>query len=203
GFRWATQEGPLLDGVLRHTKFRLLRADLAPELMYRPGGQIIPLARRVCYAAFLTATPRLLEPLLRVEVMAPPSALEVVYAVLSRRRGHATAERPKPGTPLTRVHALVPAIDMPGFETDLRAMTHGAAAVQMMFSHWQAVPGDPLDRDITIRPLEASTGPRLAKDFMLKTRRRKGLPETIGMAKFFDDAMMQQLVEHDIHLESS
>ena len=43
-----------------------------------------------------------------------------------------------------------------------------------VFHHWQIVPGDPLDRSIVIRPLEPQPAPHLAREFMLKTRRRKG-----------------------------
>jgi len=37
--------------------------------------------------------------------------------------------------------------------------------------------GDPLDRNIILHPLEPSPPSALAKDFMVKTRRRKGLSE--------------------------
>ena len=37
----------------------------------------------------------------------------------------------------------------------------------------QIVPGDPLDKGITIRPLEPQPATHLAREFMLKTRRRK------------------------------
>lgn len=47
--------------AIRNVKFRLLDATLASEPIYRGGGQIIPTARRVCYSAFLMATPRLQE----------------------------------------------------------------------------------------------------------------------------------------------
>ena len=42
-----------------------------------------------------------------------------------------------------------------------------------VFDHWQIVPGDPLDKSILLRPLEPSPAPHLARDFMVKTRRRK------------------------------
>lgn len=35
------------------------------------------------------------------------------------------------------------------------------------------VPGDPLDKSIVIRPLEAQPVNHLAREFMIKTRRRK------------------------------
>ena len=64
-----------------------------------------------------------------------------------------------------------------GFETDLRSYTQGQAFCQMVFDHWAVVPGDPLDRNIMLHPLEPSPPPALARDFMVKTRRRKGLSE--------------------------
>jgi len=38
---------------------------------------------------------------------------------------------------------------------------------------FQIVPGDPLDKSIVIRPLEPQPAPHLAREFMIKTRRRK------------------------------
>jgi U5 small nuclear ribonucleoprotein component len=64
-----------------------------------------------------------------------------------------------------------------GFETDLRCYTQGQAFCQQVFDHWAVVPGDPLDRDIILHPLEPSPPLALARDFMIKTRRRKGLSE--------------------------
>lgn len=37
----------------------------------------------------------------------------------------------------------------------------------------QIVPGDPLDKSIIIRPLEPQPATHLAREFMIKTRRRK------------------------------
>lgn len=37
----------------------------------------------------------------------------------------------------------------------------------------QIVPGDPLDKSIIIRPLEPQPPTHLAREFMIKTRRRK------------------------------
>lgn len=39
------------------------------------------------------------------------------------------------------------------------------------------VPGDPLDRNVVLHPLEPSPPLALARDFMVKSRRRKGLSE--------------------------
>lgn len=71
-----------------------------------------------------------------------------------------------------------------GFETDLRSYTLGQVFCQQIFDHWSVVPGDPLDKNVILHPLEPSPPLALARDFMVKTRRRKGLSEvsTISFA---------------------
>ncbi|KAG0167176.1 U5 small nuclear ribonucleoprotein component [Apophysomyces sp. BC1034] len=198
GFQWGTREGPLCDEPIRNVKFKILDAVLANEPIYRGGGQIIPTARRVCYSSFLTATPRLMEPVYYVEIQAPADCVSAVYAVLQRRRGHVTQDIPKPGSPLYTVKAYIPVIDSCGFETDLRTHTQGQAFCQQIFDHWQIVPGDPLDASIVLRPLEPSPGQHLARDFMVKTRRRKGLSEDVSINKYFDDPMLLALAQSDV-----
>ena len=68
GFQWGCREGPLCDEPMRNTKFKILDATIAPEPIHRGGGQIIPTARRVAYSSFLTASPRLMEPVFEVQV---------------------------------------------------------------------------------------------------------------------------------------
>ncbi|KAK1925362.1 P-loop containing nucleoside triphosphate hydrolase protein [Papiliotrema laurentii] len=187
GFQWGTREGPLCDEPIRGVKFRILDASLAQEPIYRGGGQIIPTARRVCYSSFLLATPRLLEPVYYVEVQAPADCVAAVYTVLSRRRGHVTRDLPKPGSPLYTVKAFIPVLDANGFETDLRTATLGQAFCQMSFDHWSTVPGDPTDTSIQLRPLEPAPAQHLARDLVLKTRRRKGLSDSIAVSKYLED----------------
>ena len=201
GFQWATREGPLCDEMIRSVKFKLLDADLAQDPVARGGGQIIPTARRVCYSSFLLGTPRLMEPMLFAEIECPADCVSAIYNVLSRRRGHVGKDIPKPGTPLFHVHAYLPAIESFGFETDLRIHTSGQAMVVSTFDHWNIVPGDPLDKTILLRPLEPAPAPHLAREFMLKTRRRKGLSEDVSIQKFFDDSMMVQLAKQDQELQ--
>lgn len=197
GFQWATREGPLCEEPIRNVKFKILDATVAAEPIHRGGGQIIPTARRVAYSAFLMATPRLMEPYYFVEVLAPADCVPAVYTVLAKRRGHITQDIPVAGSPLYTVKAFIPAIDSFGFETDLRTHTQGQAFCLSVFHHWQIVPGDPLDKSIVIRPLEPQPAPHLAREFMVKTRRRKGLSEDVSINKFFDDPMLLELAKQD------
>lgn len=198
GFQWGTREGPLCEEPIRNVKFKILDAVIAAEPLHRGGGQIIPTARRVAYSAFLMATPRLMEPYLFVEVQAPADCVSAVYNVLAKRRGHVTQDAPVPGSPLYTIKAFIPAIDSFGFETDLRTHTQGQAFCLSVFHHWQIVPGDPLDKSITIRPLEPQPATHLAREFMVKTRRRKGLSEDVSINKFFDDPMLLELARQDV-----
>ena len=134
GFSWATREGPLCEEPIRNTKFRLTDVSLAAEPIHRGGGQIIPTARRACYSSFLMGGPRLMEPVYSCSVIGPADAVNGVYTVLSRRRGHVLQDGPIAGTPLYRATGLIPVIDSFGFETDLRVSFGSPVLPFLLFS---------------------------------------------------------------------
>lgn len=193
GFQWASREGPLCEEPVRGTKIKILEATLADKPIYRGGGQIIPTARRTVHSSLLTATPRLMEPIYRLQIQCPGAIVESIQSVLKRRRGHIVQDRPIAGTLLYSVRGFLPVLDSFGFETDLRTFTQGQAMVHSIFDHWAVVPGDPLDKSIMLHPLEPSPPPFLARELLLKTRRRKGLSEDVSIDKFFDEAMKAQM----------
>jgi U5 small nuclear ribonucleoprotein component len=203
GFQWATREGPLCDEPIRNVKFRLLDATIAEGAIYRGGGQIIPTARRVCYSSFLTATPRLMEPVYEAEIQAPSDCVSTIYTVLSKRRGHVVQDAPKAGSPLYTVRAFLPVIDSVGFESDIRLSTQGQAFCQQVFDHWQIVPGDPLDTTQIVQPLETAEGPGLARDFCVKTRRRKGLNVDVSATRYMDKEMVEAMAQLDLLTEGA
>ena len=195
GFSWGTREGPLCEEPIRNTKFKITDISLDSSPIFRGGGQIIPTSRRAVYSSFLMASPRLMEPVYSVSMTGPADSVSSLYTVLARRRGHVLADGPIAGTPLYRCTGLLPVIDSFGFETDLRIHTQGQAAVSLVFERWSVVPGDPLDRDVTLRPLEPASVQATARDFVLKTRRRKGLSEDVSVAKFLEPELFQSLKE--------
>ncbi|KAL1965952.1 hypothetical protein VTN77DRAFT_4892 [Rasamsonia byssochlamydoides] len=198
GFSWGTREGPLCEEPIRNAKFRLTDVTLADQAIYRGGGQIIPTARRAVYSSFLMASPRLMEPIYSCEMIGPADAVASVYTVLSRRRGHVLSDGPIAGTPLYSVRGLIPVIDSFGFETDLRIHTQGQATVSLVFDKWSVVPGDPLDREVKLRPLEMASAQATARDFVLKTRRRKGLAEDVTISKFLEPELWKGLKESGV-----
>lgn len=132
-----------------------------------------------------------------VELQAPQDCVPIIYEVLARRRGHVTKDIPKPGSPLYTVQAYIPVVDANGFETDVRTHTQGAAFCVQTFDHWSICPGDPVDKSIQLRPLEPAPAQHLARDFVLKTRRRKGLNDQINVAKYLETDMLAALQASD------
>lgn len=74
----------------------------------------------------------------------------------------------------------------------------GQAFCLSIFDHWQVVPGDPLDKKIQLKPLEVMQPYELAREFMIKTRRRKGLNEEVSIVKYFDDINIKDLLKNDL-----
>lgn len=198
GFSWATREGPLCEEPIRNTKFRITDVELDPEAIFRGGGQIIPTSRRACYSSFLMASPRLMEPVYSCSMIGPADTKSSLYTVLARRRGHVLQDGPIAGTPLYNVRGLIPVIDSFGFETDLRIHTQGQVSLSLVFDRWSIVPGDPLDKEVTLRPLEPASAQATARDFVLKTRRRKGLAEDVTISKFLEPDLFMQLKESGV-----
>jgi elongation factor 2 len=146
GFQWASREGPVAEEPMRSCRFNIMDVTLHADAIHRGGGQLIPTARRVLYAAALLAEPGLLEPVFLVEVQVPETAMGGVYGVLTRRRGHVFSEEQRPGTPLFTIKAYLPVNESFGFNADLRSHTSGQAFPQSVFDHWQILTGgSPLD----------------------------------------------------------
>ncbi|ABB23067.1 elongation factor G [Pelodictyon luteolum] len=84
------------------------------------------------------ASPVLLEPIMKVEVVTPEEYLGDVMGDLSSRRGHIEGMGQRAGAQF--VHAKVPLSAMFGYSTDLRSMTQGRANYSMEFESYREVP---------------------------------------------------------------
>ncbi|CAG9835884.1 unnamed protein product [Diabrotica balteata] len=175
GFQWATKEGVLSEENLRAVRFNIYDVTLHADAIHRGGGQIIPTTRRCLYACLMTASPRLMEPIYKCEIMCPEVAVGGIYGVLNRRRGHVFEEAQIAGTPMFLVKAYLPVNESFGFTADLRSNTGGQAFPQSVFDHWQILPGDPMD---------PGTKPY---GIVQDTRKRKGLKEGLpDLAQYLD-----------------
>ncbi|XP_052868142.1 eukaryotic translation elongation factor 2 isoform X2 [Anopheles cruzii] len=175
GFQWASKEGVLAEENMRGVRFNIYDVTLHADAIHRGGGQIIPTARRVLYASFITAAPRIMEPVYLCEIQCPETAVGGIYGVLNRRRGHVFEESQVTGTPMFVVKAYLPVNESFGFTADLRSNTGGQAFPQCVFDHWQILPGD---------PSEAASKPfSIIQDI----RKRKGLKEGLpDLSQYLD-----------------
>src|SRR5438128_862228 len=88
--------------------------------------------------AMRRAKPKLLEPVMAVEVVTPDDYLGDVMGNLSSRRGRVESLEPS-GNGQT-IRARVPLAEMFGYATDLRSMSQGRATFTMQFDRYDEVP---------------------------------------------------------------
>ena len=167
GFAWGCQNGPLCEEQMRGCRFNLMDVVLHADAIHRGMGQIMPTARRVCFASLMTSGPGLLEPVYLVNISVPQDAMGNVYGVLTKRRGHVFTEEQKPGTPQMTLLAYLPVMESFGFTADLRSHTGGKAFPQCSFDHWELMSGNPME--------EGSK----SNEVVLGVRKRKGLAAEI------------------------
>ncbi len=84
------------------------------------------------------AEPRLLEPIMSVEVVTPEEYMGDVIGDINSRRGEVLGMNPRSGNQV--IDAEVPLAEMFGYSTDLRSKTSGRANYTMQFSHYGEVP---------------------------------------------------------------
>ena len=88
--------------------------------------------------AMRKAAPKILEPMMAVEVVTPESFAGDVMGNLSSRRGHIEGMEPRGNA--TVIRAKVPLSEMFGYSTDLRSRTQGRAVYTMQFKAYEQVP---------------------------------------------------------------
>jgi len=97
------------------------------------------IASRFCFKEACTrASLKLLEPIMRVEVITPEDYMGDVIGDLNSRRGQ-VSETNKRGN-ATVISAMVPLANMFGYINNLRSMSQGRAQYSMFFDHYDKVP---------------------------------------------------------------
>jgi U5 small nuclear ribonucleoprotein component len=193
GFRWAANRGPLASSPIRGALVRLVGLE-SPPVAPVPAS-IAAAMRFAVHGAAVLAQPAIYEPVLVGEATLPPSSLRRLQQALATRRGTLLESGPIPTCPYHYARVLIPALDSLGFEADLRMSTLGKAFVQKVFSHWERVPGDPLDTSLPVPDLEAARPAALPRELSVKSRRRLGLPDDLVPAAIFSDAMLIAVAE--------
>ena len=93
------------------------------------------------------AGPKIMEPIMSVEVITPDEYTGPVTGDLNRRRGMMKGMDTKAGAQV--VKADVPLSELFGYVTDLRTLTSGRATASLTFSHYEFVPANLAESIIT------------------------------------------------------
>ena len=97
------------------------------------------LASRACFKEACTkGTLKLLEPVMRVEVVTPEDYMGDVIGDLNSRRGQISTQEQRGNA--TVITAMVPLANMFGYINNLRSMSQGRAQYSMFFDHYSKVP---------------------------------------------------------------
>lgn len=136
GFEESMKDGVLAGFPIESMKVRLFHGSyhevdsdaLSFELAARQGFRE---SARKC-------SPRLLEPIMALEVLTPDEYTGPVTGDLNRRRGIMKGMDTKAGSQV--VKADVPLSELFGYVTDLRTLTSGRATANLTFSHYEQVP---------------------------------------------------------------
>jgi elongation factor G len=138
GFKEAMKNGPLagyeMDSMkvtLRDGSFHAVDSDaLSFELAARMGYK----------ASAKSAKAKIMEPLMKLEVLTPEENMGDIVGDLNRRRGQVNDMSDRAGSKV--VKAVVPLSEMFGYVTALRTMSSGRATSTMEFSHYAETPSN-------------------------------------------------------------
>jgi len=119
----------LYDGSYHDVDSSEMAFKIAGSMGFRDGAQ--------------KASPVLLEPIMKVEVVTPEDYMGDVMGDLNRRRGLPQGMDDSPSGKIIR--AEVPLAEMFGYATDLRSMSQGRAVYSMEFEKYSAVPQNVAD----------------------------------------------------------
>ena len=114
----------LVDGASHDVDSSALAFEIAARAALREGVR--------------KAVPKLLEPLMRVEVVTPENYMGDVIGDLNARRGQISGMEQRGNAHV--INAMVPLATMFGYVNNLRSITQGRATYTMHFDHYQAVP---------------------------------------------------------------
>ena len=138
GFKEAMQNGvlagypmdsmyvELIDGSYHNVDSDQLSFEQAAKFAYR--------------AAVKQCSPKILEPMMKLEVLTPEENMGDVIGDLNKRRALIEGTGERAGK--TIVNAAVPLSEMFGYVTDLRTLTSGRATSSMSFSHYAEAPNN-------------------------------------------------------------
>jgi len=144
GFREAMKTGVLAGYPL--DSMRVVLTDGSYHAVDSDSFSFEMCARIAYREALPKATPIILEPIMKLEVVTPEINMGDVVGDLNRRRGQMQGMDDRAGAKV--IKALVPLSEMFGYVTQLRTITSGRATSAMEFDHYAEAPKNIADEVI-------------------------------------------------------
>jgi elongation factor G len=114
----------LVDGASHDVDSSVMAFEIASRAAFREAA--------------LKAGPKLLEPMMKVEVVTPEEYVGGIIGDLTSRRGQVRGQESRGNA--TVINAMVPLANMFGYVNTLRSMSQGRAQFTMQFDHYAQVP---------------------------------------------------------------
>ena len=124
GFPVIDFEAELVDGASHDVDSSVLAFEIAGRAAFRE--------------AMNKASPKLLEPVMKVEVLTPEEYMGDIIGDLNSRRGNVGGMNQRGNA--RAIDAMVPLANMFGYINTLRSMSQGRAQYSMTFDHYEQVP---------------------------------------------------------------
>lgn len=124
GFPVVDVKAQLIDGAYHEVDSSAIAFEIASRAAMREALQ--------------KAGPKLLEPIMKVEVVSPEDYVGSVIGDLNSRRGQILGQDMRGNA--TIVNAMVPLANMFGYVNNLRSFSQGRATFTMTFDHYEQVP---------------------------------------------------------------
>ena len=124
GFPVIDFQAELVDGASHDVDSSVLAFEIAARAAFRD--------------AMSKAAARLLEPIMKVEVITPEEYMGDIIGDLNSRRGNVGGMEPRGNA--RAIDAMVPLANMFGYINTLRSMSQGRAQYSMQFDHYEQVP---------------------------------------------------------------
>jgi elongation factor G len=129
GFPMIDFKATLIDGAYHDVDSSTLAFEIAARACFREG--------------IVKCAPKLLEPIMKVEVVTPEDYMGDVIGDLNSRRGQVTGMDQRANARV--INAMVPLANMFGYVNTLRSMSQGRAQFTMVFDHYEQVPQNVAD----------------------------------------------------------
>ncbi len=129
GFPTIDFKATLKDGAYHDVDSSVMAFEIAARAAFREGMK--------------QASPKLLEPVMKVEVVTPEDYMGDVIGDLSSRRGQVSSMDQRGNARV--VNAMVPLANMFGYVNSLRSLSQGRAQYSMVFDHYEEVPSSVAD----------------------------------------------------------